>query len=247
MSRLINPQFLDENADSRYPFSDSSRLETDTGNVLAVEAIQDAVLHPVGNVLPLFLRRVEVSGLQAVLTVGTTIADLCQADLDLNDPAGTLVLTDSSGRPAGALLCDPDLLRTIQGWGTGSHLFESRAEFVATVQIPSPELGVRGLSAGNALPLTGDVWLVGEDGVILSEADGAVQIDIVGEPLWRRRLCDTIPSFQVPTYVRTINGVSPDEYGNWQLTAGRVLTGKPALRIHPDGGGLLISLAIPER
>lgn len=244
-TRHLHPQFRDENASSRYPFSDLSRLTTGTGHTLPTELVTDAALYPIGNVLPLYLRRIELDGLLAAIVIGTALDDLCRSEFDLTDPDGTVVLVDDLRRPAGVLLCDPVLLQSLRGWGNGNHVFDNRAEFVATVGIPTPENGVRGLSAEAGKPLTGDVWLVGEDGVILTEENGAVRVDITGEPLWRRALCDTASNFVSPNFVRTINGIAPDSYGNWQFTAGRVLTGRPAMRIYPDDKALVISLALP--
>jgi len=246
MARLIHPQFRDENTTSRYPFADRARLVTDTGHTLPEDLVIDAVLHPINNSLPLLLRRVELAGLVVSLIVGTASDDLCRADVDLTDPDGVVVLQDDLGRPAGVLLCDPTSLRLLRSWGNGLHTFAGTAEFVATVEIPSPEQGVRSLAAEVGDPFTGDVWLVGEDGVLITEEDGFVRIDIVGEPLWRQRLCDTMPTFQTQTFVQTINGIAPNSYGNWQLTPGRVLTDQPALRIYPNNGDLVVALALPE-
>ena len=111
------------------------------------------------------------------------------------------------------------------------------AEFAATCVTPMPAAGVRGFTTPDGTLFTGDVWLVGEDGVVVREEDGAVRIDVVGDPLFRRRLCQPVQLFTTPRFVKTINGMRPDARGDFKITAGRALAADTVLRVYTDDTG----------
>jgi hypothetical protein len=73
-----------------------------------------------------------------------------------------------------------------------------------------------------------------------------IRVDIVGDPLTLRRACDTagLP-FSAPTFITSLNGIAPDEFGNFMFVVDD--TGQPdtLLRVSPTGGDLLISAAAP--
>lgn len=245
MARIVHPQFRDENTYSKYPFTDLSSLVSDTGEELPRDALIDAVLHPVGLSQSLVLLSVTIDGLTASFSIGHDSEELCSGSIDLSGQNGAAAVVDGLGRPAGVLLFNPGTIATIQGWQNGVHSFGRNATFVPTVVIPSPEVAVRGLGAESDVPLVNDVWIVGEDGVLVTDDNGDIRIDIVGDPLWRRAVCDRQPDFQSPNFALTINGTPPDDYGNWRLVTGRALTPKPALRVRPENGVLIIELALP--
>ena len=101
--------------------------------------------------------------------------------------------------------------------------------------MPTPEIGVRGLVLEDGTVVSGEVWLVGENGIILTSethdtkqtcaADAVTQnvirVDAVGDPLFLRKLCDPDELFTTPKFVKTIKiktgsyefDYSPDERG----------------------------------
>ena len=107
--------------------------------------------------------------------------------------------------------------------------------------IPTPEPGLRGLLTPGGDLFTGDVWIVGDNGVVVRDTgDGNIRIDIVGDPLFRRKLCGSVELFNTPNIIRTINGCPPDEHGNFQLNVGDLITENTLLRINPTDTGLRI-------
>lgn len=241
--RFLHPQYRDDNRDTLYPFADNAVLQGSLGYGFTTSTFLDAILHPVGKTLPQRLARVVVTSLQATLVIGDDAGDSCSCVVDLTSPNGVLPLSDASGRPAGLLLADVDQLMLIQNWPRGTHLFTSAA-FVASVTVPDPQGYVKGISADGAATLSGDVWLVGEGGVILTEEDGTIRIDVVGDPLFRRAQCGETASFAAPNYLKTINNIAPDARGAFHLFASQTLTDLPALRIHAGSSGdLVIELA----
>jgi hypothetical protein len=94
--------------------------------------------------------------------------------------------------------------------------------------------------------MAADVWLIGEDGVVLRKDENAIRVDIVGDPLFKRKLCTTtggnIELFVTPNFVRTVNGIKPDEYGNFTITANNELAGDTILRIYPDAANNVVKI-----
>lgn len=240
--RIVHPQYRDDNYDTLYPFADNAVLTGSRGYGFTNLTFIDAVLHPPGRTLPQRLTSVVVASLQATLVIGDDSGDSCSCIVDLTNPSGVLPLKDAVGRPAGLLLADVDQLTLLQNWELGTHTFAS-AGFVASATIPDPQIYAKGVTDG-ATTVTGDVWLVGEDGVLLTEEDGTIRIDIVGDPLFRRAQCGETASFTAPNYLKTINGIAPNARGMFYLFASQTLTDFPALRVHPgESGDLVIEFA----
>lgn len=245
MTSILHPQYRDDYLQGRYPFTDASTLTDTDGTLLATPILLDAVLHPAEHVLPQRLSAIILNDLTATFQISDDSGLSCSGLVSLNPAPGVIPLTDPLGRPAGMLLADPDQLSTLQNWTSGMHTFPTgAADFVATVSIPCPELCLRGLQADGSQPLADDVWLVGENGVILTEDRGNIRIDIVGEPLFIRALFSGTDTFVAPPVARTINHVPPDGNGVFILAPSQLFTASPALRIIPDGtGGLVVELA----
>jgi hypothetical protein len=140
------------------------------------------------------------------------------------------------------LLSTPLALAVFGGWPGGTYnLRLTDAAFVATVFIPAQEPGVRAVLPETEEFLTGDVWLVGNRGVVIrKEGENIIRIDIVGEPLFKRYLCEDQGKFTPPKFVKTINGCGPDEFGNFLLTATNHLAGDAVLRIYAESNLLRI-------
>jgi hypothetical protein len=96
----------------------------------------------------------------------------------------------------GVLVSEPPRLAAIISWGVGRHVFElEQTEFCLTCQLPVPDPGVTGFRLPDGSILTGKVWFVGEDGVVLQgtlptpTAPATVQVNVVGDPLYLQKLC----------------------------------------------------------
>jgi hypothetical protein len=244
--RIVHPSYREENQQTDYPFVDGSSLLGSQGFSLSKSTFFDAVLHPVGRNLPQRLSKISITDVTATITLSDDSGVSCTGSVSLADPNGVVGLTDASGRPAGLLLGDASQLSLLQSWTAGDHIFGLSAQFVASVTIPDPGDYVTGLLADGADALTGDIWIVGEQGVIVTEEDGAIRVDIVGDPLFKRSLCDETTQFVTSNYLKTINDIPPDAYGRLNLIPSQTLTQRPALRIYPsDSGELVIALASP--
>jgi hypothetical protein len=245
-ARILYPQFRDEQADSRYPFADGATLTTTAGTLtIARDTFIDASLYIIDAGKGLYISQITVTSDTVTLFVGgSATRNLVSTKYPTNTPPadGILELFDSYGRPAGMLLSQRLKLFELSAWPTGEHTFASSAtEFVASVSIPAQEPGVRGILTADDTLLTGDLWLIGDQGVqVRQENEGVIRIDIIGEPLFLRALCEDKDKFSPKRFVKTINGCPPDEYGNFIFTSTGHIAPDTVLRIYPSCDSLVI-------
>lgn len=267
MPQINFPEFRDEYRTTNYPFSDTASLTNAQGDFIGQGIFLDASFYPVGGAARLYLSQVDITNAQATLWLGDSrTAQLARAEFPLLAPPDQVSFVDDYARPAGLIVSSSLSLATFAAWSVGSHKFTpGQTEFVASVCMPTPETGVRGVLLDDGSLLTGDVWLVGDDGIVLTPTlaryqDGqgreqwqpAVRIDIVGDPLFRRRLCESPALFNTPRFIERVvvqQGlntfvVTPDEYGNIALTTGG---GAPdsVLRVVPGPQGLQVTAVGP--
>ncbi len=247
--RILFPEFYDQYENTPYPFLDSATLRTqNSGQRLDEGIFLDAGLFPVGASGPLYLYQILVSDTEVTLRIADQTRDpIAEGSFDRLHLPELVELRDGWGRCAGVLVSEPHRLAQLAGWPNGIHTFLPNATtFAPSCVIPTPEVGVRGLVTAAGKLLTGDIVLVGDDGVVVrpDPEDGSmIRIDIVGDPLFRRRLCSPTQVFETPRFVKTINGRPPDASGNFNLTVGDHLSEDTVLRIYTDGGKIVIEAA----
>ena len=157
-------------------------------------------------------------------------------------------------------------LQKIAGWSNGTYIFTSdQTRFAASVVVPQPQAAVRSIRLDSGAVFYGDVILVGENGVqftnpsAIGEAsssssstyarffDGVIRMDVVGDPLFVRRGCDSesVPTDQdilIQKIVFDGKTVLPDARGGFTLSVGTESSNdSPALRITPVQNGLEVN------
>jgi hypothetical protein len=264
MAKFRHPQWRNEWDATKYPFADGVSLQNAAGDMLLEGTFIDAHLYPIGGAEGLFLSRVDISSRAVTIVVGDANTDeLATGEFLTNDPdAGTIKLEDAYGRPAGILVSERSRLGIMQAWGVGSHAFtRADTEFAVTCCMPTPEIGVRGIMLEDGSLFTGPVWIVGDDGVVVRHeavtvpgkcgvapaTHNVIRIDVVGDPLFRRRLCESQELFNTPNpirKIRVVNGVQefevlPDAGGNVTIQMNDGLVPDPAMRIRQTREGLI--------
>ena len=139
----------------------------------------------------------------------------------------TITLYTPAGRKAGLLVIDAVEIESELSRLQGLEItFSSDAlPFVVEASGFAPVAGVNEIWAeGDTVPLSGSVWLVAGPGVFFSVSGQDIRLDFVGDPEWRRLLCQRagIPVERV-NYLQTIRGLSPDPYGNFGLVLSQTL------------------------
>jgi hypothetical protein len=235
--RIIHPEWRTENLDSNYPFADTATLRSRDKIDLAPDMLLDASIYPIGIGARAYISSLEITNRLATIWVGDAAnANLASGSFDPLVPPELVALADGYGRPAGLFVADPQRLASAQAWPSGIHTFDIGAtEFAASCTIPTPEEGVRGLTTIQGGLLTGDAWIVGEDGVVVSQdPDGNIRVDVVGDPLFARRLCFPLSLFSTPRFVKTINGIAPGPNGDFQFAVATASASDTILRIVPE-------------
>jgi hypothetical protein len=249
-ARILYPQFRDEQADSRYPFADRATLvSTEQRLDIGRDTFFDATIYTIGSSRQAYISSIVVGAQQIEIRVGD-VADKDRAAAVFNPLSppenGVLELFDAFGRPAGKLLSTPLALARFSGWSAAAHTFSIAAtEFVSSVVIPAREPGVRALKTLDGPIMTGDVWLVGGRGVVVRKEDETtIRIDIIGEPLFSRYICDEFNRFEPRTFLQTLTignvACGPDEYGNFIITATGHGASDTVLRVFPQDGNIRI-------
>lgn len=263
--QLLHPQYREQLRPVRYPFEDDATLLGDSGVFLPDDLFDDAILYPPGNHTRLYVSQVLIDNDQAVITIANQLDQAVgAATVRLFDPENDILdVIDTYGRKVGVLVSSVDNLAAFQAWPPGTHLFTlSQTCFAAGVCVPTPEVGLRGILLEDGTLFTGDVWIVGGDGVAVRyestvvEGDcnqgpytlEGIRIDIIGDPLFRRRLC---ADFNTPRFLTGLAiqygcdrfTLHPNAQGNVNITVGNHLASDSVLRIRPVADGLVIEAA----
>lgn len=245
-ARIIFPEFREEQSASRYPFADTATLISSDGLEIPKDAIIDATLYTIGGSNRAYISSVAVDSDIVIFSISTG-NNSAQATARYNPLApptsGQIAVYDNNNRPAGLMLFTAESLALFGGWPTGVHTFTAAStEFVSSVVIPAQESCVRALTNDADQFFTGDVWIIGDRGVVVrQDGDDTIRVDIVGEPLFKRLLCGTEEApFEPPPQLQTINGCGPDEYGNFNITLVRKSVEDPVLRIYAKDGAIQI-------
>jgi len=238
--RILYPEFRDELEFTNYPFADGASLQSPL-HTIEKDTFLDATLHPIGGRERQYISSIEVNPRRITFYISDRFnINLCSAVMDPLDPPDILKFLDAYGRPAGIMVSTPLKLARFTTWELGTHQFELGAtELVASCVIPTPEPGVRGIMIETGDVFYGDVWLVGENGVVVrDDGDGNIRVDLVGEPLFNRVLCEPRDLFEPPIFIQTINGCEPNEYGEWHIAIGDNEAERTIVRLYPTNGGL---------
>ena len=270
MTAIRNPEFRDELEPTRYPFGENATLRNSEGRFFLEGTFLGAAIYPVGGADRFYISQVTITHVEVTITIGDSAVDsLCSGTFDLVDLPSLVRLTDAFGRTAGVLVSEPDRLAVFQTWGVGEHNFTvEQTELVAECCYPVPGVGLRGILLDDGSVLYGDVWLVGDDGVVLRQetitvpgpcgedpvTQTLIRVDVVGDPLFRRRLCDPDDLFETPQFVRKLTFVQddysfeayPDEAGNIQILVGDSLSDSTVLRLRNTQQGLVFEVAGAE-
>ena len=251
-TRILFPEFRDEQKDSRYPFVDTATLTADDNTTtIQRDTFIDASFHVINAGARLYIENIVVAPQKITINIADDTQGVIATTSFAPDPisasrTGALTLKDVYDRPAGTLITTPENLSLFAGWSPGTYEFAITAtEFAATTIIPTREPGVRGFTGPNADLLTDDLWLIGDGGVTFSYAGvinntHVIRIDVTGVPLFSRFICIPFNRFNPKNFVKTINNCPPDEYGNFTLTATGQKVADTVLRISHQNNAIFI-------
>jgi hypothetical protein len=244
MSTIVFGDWRDDNQRRKFPFADDALL---TNGALEIpnSLFIDGRLYPIGGTEDLYLSSVVRAGsIISFAITATGAGELAIGGYDVTaiPENGEIAFYDTYGRPAGMLLSTETALEAFSGLNTGTYEFISeQARFATVVVVPQPEVGVRGFILPSGETIFGDVWFVGENGVVVrKDTDGSLRVDLIGDPFAARKLCEDeeiadtdVAALQAYCPLETINGIAPDADGNFKLLPGSIDSLSPLIRITP--------------
>jgi hypothetical protein len=225
MPEIVFTEWRDNNENVKYPFSDSASLTNSQNIILDRDLFDDARVYPLGSVVGLHLSKLTVGSSDIIFSISDDeTKDIASGTFISGSLVDDITLVDKFNRPAGILVSSSTRLEGIFGkYSKGEIVFtRDQTEFAPSVSIPMPQIGVEGFVLDDGTLLTGDVILIGTDGVVLSlDDDGNIRVDVVGDPNAVAKECDK-NGIPVPGFcgLKTINGISPDAKGDFKIFPG---------------------------
>jgi hypothetical protein len=260
VSGIRHPELISSLESTKYPFIPTATL-TNGKDSLLEGTFLDAHIYAVDGTGRYYISQVVVDSSKFTVTIGDSVkADRLTGVISLPITKSAVRLVDEYGRPGGLLVSEPTRLAVMAAWGLGVHKFElSHTEFCVTCQMPVPEHGISGFRLPNGEIVTGKVWFMGQDGVVLSVAETTdkygqvvemLRVDVIGDPLYLQKLCDPNALFEPVNPIRTIRVVSsgfvyecsPGEQGNFNIQMNDALASDAALRVHTTPKGIIITV-----
>lgn len=266
MTGIRHPEFIKSLENTTYPFIPTATLSNGPDSFLEGTFLDAHLYAPAGS-SRYYLASVAVTSSSITLVIGDqSNPERLSGVVELPITEPVVRLVDAFNRPGGLLVSEPARLAVLSAWGIGVHTFsQDQTEFCVTCQVPVADPGVTGIRLSSGDILTGKIWLVGEDGVILSTENvstssgdivEAVRIDVVGDPLFLQRLCNPEELFTPINPIRTIRVVNddytydcePDDQGNFNIQMNDSLAADAALRLRtsPEGIVIMVEGSTPE-
>jgi len=223
-TEIIFPEWRNQNEHTNYPFSDAATMISDSGVKLPKSLFDDARFYPIGAVAGVYLKSVSIQGNIVTITIADPDKDLAIGSFDYTNPYNDVPFYDSLGRPAGVLVSTVAKLRLLPAAMPAFTGFtQEQAELAPSCVVPLPQIGVRGFLLDDGSYFTGDVYLVGVDGIVLSVPEAnVIRVDIMGDPYAKLEECDK-EGIPVEPFcgLKTINGIAPDpETGDFKVSPG---------------------------
>lgn len=241
--RINYPTYHEELMKVKYPFSETATL-TNGDVFIENDIFVDGRIFP-----PLASVTTFISGITIDITCSIVLSDekgiVGIAEFEKSNPPSVVNFYSNTNAYVGLLVgYEHGGIKKLTNWPVGSYEFSSQATcFSPTVLVPQPQECVRSITLADGSVFTGPVALVGENGVQLTcpkDEENTIQVDIVGDPLYTKRLCneeaatfsnDTI--FKILDYDGT--SIKADNNGSINITIAIQEHESPALRITKDG------------
>ncbi len=217
-----------------YPFVDSASLQSQDGSLSIAGLFTDARIMTPDVISAPYISSISWDGNTMTINVSVgTSTPLVGTYTPLT--SGSLInLTDSAGRPGGVLVLDVEQAPGVASTNSNSATFLPAAtQFVATCVIPETADGVTGFLLPDGSTVSGDVWFVGENGVVLGWENGELKVQLVGDPYFTRVSCEgaTNLPYIPPVPLATINGMQPNAIGDFAITTGVIVTADNVLHV----------------
>lgn len=244
MPHVIFPEYRDEFKDTKYPFTDDATLiSIDKKLTIPQDIFVDTSIYISGAEPPAYISAINLKDSQGTITVTDTTRQ--HSATGIIDYLADSVKLYEDGVLAGILVTNKHSLSYFSNVPKAEYRFTEKA----TAFVPrcftyiSKVFGVTSIGIqGEDEVLRGDVWLCGKGGIIIrpdSLYRGIIEFNVVGDPLAKQTLCSESGEYVKPNYVKSINGLTPDKYGDYKLA---VKEHSDILRINNSPDGITLQL-----
>lgn len=221
---IIFPEWRNQNEHINYPFSDDATMVSDGGVRIPKSLFDDARFYPIDAIAGVYLKSVRIQGNIVTLTIADPDKDLATGSYDYTNPQNDVAFYDEHNRPAGVLVSTVEKLKLLPAaLPTSVEFTQEQAEFASSCVVPMPQVGLRGFLLDDGSYLTGDIYLIGVDGVVLTvPRHNVIRVDILGDPYAKLAECEEEGIPVAPFCgLKTINGIAPDpETGDFKISPG---------------------------
>jgi hypothetical protein len=223
---IYGQQWEDSLKGLSYPFQASEPPESE-GNRIPVDFILDAALFMRSSTSRAVLSEIVVTPARGI-TMGFSDS--------AGDPVGTAVFPATGGGrvnvsfqgiSVGFIVVDPDTTEIVRSWFPRTYVFS--APLIPHVVVVSDPAWRRGVTLPDGTTLTGDVYLVGANGIHLERTTTGFKVSGVGDPYAGR--------VEARRALKTINNVLPDIAGNISFVAMSPHDGPQRVSVSPLGSG----------
>lgn len=223
-TEIIFPEWRNQSENTNYPFSDAATMISDSGVRVPRSLFDDARFYPIGAIAGVYMKSVGIQGNIVTITIADPEKTLATGSFDYTNPLNDVPFYDSLGRPAGVLVSTKEKLKLLPAALPAAVTFtQEQTEIVPSCIVPLPQPGVRGFILDDGSYFTGDLYLVGVDGVVLSVPQAnVIRVDIIGDPYAKLEDCaeEGIP-VEPLCGLKTINGIAPDpDTGDFKVSPG---------------------------
>lgn len=239
---------------NRYPFTDAAAMTSNQAVKLPAGFISDAVVYSRFGAARLYISKIEITSSTIKLVLSGDNAELATGSAALHSTQ--LELFDKYQRPAGVIIFGQ--AGEASSVLTGTHTFPPEAlPFTSSCVVPIKDERLEGILLDDGSFFAGDVWMIGRRGVVLEvltpPAGTEIHVHVVGDPLYRRRVCTDENQPFIPTpslrkvkfvLLDTANeevDLVPDRFGNSVITTGSAEAADNVLRINIIDHGLMLS------
>lgn len=224
MERLQNIDWNNAGQMSGYPFADTADLRA--AQVQLTEVFRDGVVYSAR-----YLSTIDVQAEQIVLTLddGSTATFV-------RGSAVSSLRFENYGRDRGVLVLADGGVNIMNSWPVGTY--DVDVEFCASARTPE----VAGLThiAADGQQFSGIVNIVGEQGIKFTWENSKLIIHACGDPGMRQRYCGE--AYDSSGCLRTINGMSGSDSGDFQLLPSDRQALDTPLRIAGDGNRVVVTM-----
>lgn len=250
--QIINIGWRNGNAYIKYPFTDTSTLQAWGAVFLPDDLFIDASLYAPFTGFRVYLGTVVRTATSLAFVFSDGAADVATAEilvatlLEASDEYITLPLLSPKGTAAGCIVLTTASLQLFSSLIPGTYAVDPACAVLCPDAVTKlPDTYVRSITAGG-VSVTGSVKLYAGRGFSLaySDSDGrpVITLNAQGDPTFIADLPDVRSN-----PVLTINGESPDAYGNYNIVIGGYDDGfgvaEAALRVLPIENGVLVKIA----